>query len=98
MLQAFRAAFAAIATFLHASEGRLRNRSDKIVDRKVARFDAVSQAIHIACRMREGIGSQRVRQELAFSIASSSDFTGLIKASGPKGSSCMARASSGRSA
>src|SRR5262252_212398 len=64
VLKSLGTALTAVATFLNAPKRSFSNRSDKIVDREIAGLDAVSEAIHIARRMCEGIGSQRIRKRI----------------------------------
>src|SRR5882757_5071702 len=97
-LQPFGAAFAAEAAVLDAAERCLGARGHEVVDRQVADLDALGHPLGLARRVGEGIAGQAVGTELAFSIASSRLRTRLSRASGPNGSSRIARASSGTSA
>jgi hypothetical protein len=97
-LQPLGSAFPAVPAFLDAAEWRLCDRSDEMVDGEIAGLYALRQPIGIARRPCESIGGKPAGSAFAFSSASSSDWTGLMSAIGPNGSSRIARASSGTSA
>lgn len=88
-------AFAAIARGLDAAEGRFRQRCLKRVDRQVAAFDALDHAVDIGGIVGEAVGGKAVRNRARAFDRLVQRSTGLMTASGPKGSSCMTRAVSG---
>src|SRR5262249_41711199 len=61
-LQTLGASLASISAVLDAAEGRLGDRGDKMVDRKIADLNAVGESIRIGGRAREGVACQAVWQ------------------------------------
>src|SRR5258708_39636616 len=59
-LQALGAALATIAAVLDATERRLCDGGDEVVDREVADLDALGEMFGVAGRAREGIGRKSV--------------------------------------